>query len=83
VPEAEWPLYAVVYGSFPTPDEAEAAVGTAPCLRATWRLDSGVYPKLSPDLTVLGRVTPDRALADRWLQAARACRSDAYVKRAR
>jgi len=83
VSEATVPLYATVFASFPTRDEADAAVAGAPCLKHAWFLDSGVYPKLTPGLTVLAKVTPDRALADRWLEAAKRCRADAYVKRAR
>lgn len=83
VPEAELPLFAVVVASFPTPAAADTARGDAKCLRPWWQLDSSLYPKLAPGLTVLAKLTPDRALADRWLTTAKACRSDAYVKPAR
>jgi len=83
VPDGEVPLYATVFASFRTPAEADAAVAAEPCLGHAWRLDSTGYPALTPGLTVLAKLTPDRDLANRWLQAATACRPDAYVKRAR
>jgi len=83
VPDAELPLYAVVVASFPHAEEADPARSEASCLHTWWQLDSTAYPKLAPGLTVLGKVTPDRALAERWLSTAQSCRPDAYLKRAR
>jgi len=84
VPEADLPLHAVILAAFPTPAEALAARDGERCLRGiTWLLSSGDFPRLTPGLSLLGRVTADRAQADRWLETAKACRADAYLKRAR
>ncbi len=73
----------MVVASFPGAAEADLARSESSCLRTWWQIDSTAYPKLAPGLTILGKITPDRALAERWLSTALSCRPDAFLKRAR
>lgn len=83
MPPGTVPLWAVVVASHPSPLEAEAAARATPCLADLPLLASSTMSRWAPGLAVHARVTTSEAKATTWLEAARACRPDAFVKRAR